>query len=247
MSLTGDISNLIGKADALIETFENKSTEIDDKVASVIEDLSETAISIYVNAYAGDDNNDGRSVNKPVGTLEKALVLASKRSLGHIFLLSDVVMTKSMRQYLSQCALIGVSADGAYVRRKLRFLNEATNSPSSEGKRFPARLEMVGRAVIDVRYIDIELPDVSDDANWSGTVFNTGAGIDFFARNVSISLSGPSRSVKLLRSWDGPVGFWASDLTLGDGMPGRLISGLDAGANPNEHSSNRFRSNLTSV
>lgn len=72
-----DLANLVGAANNLVQTFENKEADIDSKIAL----LSQVAISklsgdffdnaIYVDALNGDDGNSGVP-SSPVKTLEKA-------------------------------------------------------------------------------------------------------------------------------------------------------------------------------
>lgn len=75
MSLDADIGNLIASSQQLIDTFEGKKTEIDNRIAqaipSSVSQLNQIiAPRFWVDAVNGDDANPGTSSTTPVKTLD---------------------------------------------------------------------------------------------------------------------------------------------------------------------------------
>ncbi|WP_109317542.1 hypothetical protein [Pseudovibrio ascidiaceicola] len=71
MSLTGDISNLVGRADALITAFEQKEAGIEQQVQAAIAAVPENTRILYLNQQTGNDSNNGVAADRPLRSLEK--------------------------------------------------------------------------------------------------------------------------------------------------------------------------------
>ncbi|KZK83613.1 hypothetical protein PsAD13_02664 [Pseudovibrio sp. Ad13] len=91
MSLTGEITKLVGKATELIDTFEAKETEIDHKVQAAVAAFPETHKILYVDAFNGDNSNLG-TVEEPLLTLQGAIERAPINGSADIYLLSDITL-----------------------------------------------------------------------------------------------------------------------------------------------------------
>ncbi|SDR15327.1 hypothetical protein [Pseudovibrio sp. Tun.PSC04-5.I4] len=99
MSLTGEITKLIGRADALISTFNGKKKEIEAAVKNAVETIPTQRINLYLDQINGDDTNTGQRSNAPLRSLDKALDLIGDGRSGEIRFLSDYTMEK--RRYVT--------------------------------------------------------------------------------------------------------------------------------------------------
>lgn len=85
MSLDTDIGNMIASAQALIQMFEMKKSEIESAVAAAVSAIPKLNKKFYVDAVTGDDSNDG-SNGSPMQNIAKAINSVPSGGYGFLIL-----------------------------------------------------------------------------------------------------------------------------------------------------------------
>lgn len=93
MSLTTDMSTLVARADALIQTFDTKEAQINAALAVALAAAPQIVHTLYVDQIAGKDTNDGRTAAAPLKSIEKAIALVGEGRHLHLALMSDYTVT----------------------------------------------------------------------------------------------------------------------------------------------------------
>lgn len=88
MGLDTDIGNLIASSDDLIQTFNNKKTEIDSALQNALATLPETMKTFFIDQVNGDDTNSGTE-NSPLLSIGEALKRTAWNHSCDIKLMSD--------------------------------------------------------------------------------------------------------------------------------------------------------------
>ncbi len=91
MSLTGDIANLVGKADELIDTFKAKEAGIEQAVQAAVAAVPDMHKVFYVDPGAGSDAAKGDAA-EPLLTLNKAVELTPVNGSATVYLLGDITL-----------------------------------------------------------------------------------------------------------------------------------------------------------
>lgn len=245
MSLTSDITRVIERADALIDVFEGTSSAIQARIDQLAAAGRDTLRIVSVNAISGNDQNPG-SVEQPYGTLAHAIEANAGTPVLVVNLYSDVALTKRVNT-ASRTIIIQGFGGGGSLRRTLSPAAEASNSPNWQGHRVAAGIIFDADGALQLRDIDLALPDVPE-AIISRSFVSSNSGITAILRDVQLSIASPTSVASFMEAWSpAPVRLWASSTVLTPDVAGHVVSGIPAGANPNANTSNRFVSNLTSL
>ncbi|WP_321446900.1 hypothetical protein [uncultured Cohaesibacter sp.] len=246
MSLTDNITDLVDESRALIETFNAKKDDIDAAVARL--EAAETMVTkwVYVDSVNGDDEGLG-TAEEPYLTVEKAIDATKDNIRVLVLLLNDAVMTDRVTTGARALLFQGRNAAGETVRRTLSFAAEAVTSPRWSGQRQCAGIEFSASGMVTFTSIDIVIPDCGEEITFPYLVHGGQSG-ELILRDCDVSIAAAGGVALLLSTYyPAPAALWASNVVLGTGVEGHLMRGVAAGVDPNTDTSNRFRSNLTSV
>ena len=95
MSLDTDIGNLVAASQSLVDTFEAKENDIQQKVNAALATIPENKKTFYLDAINGDDTNVG-NFSAPLKTLDEAIKRTPYAGYCRVFLLSDYHLDHSI-------------------------------------------------------------------------------------------------------------------------------------------------------
>lgn len=91
MSLTQNITTLIGRADSLVSAYETKADEIDQKIQEAVAAFPDTHKVFYVDPTRGHSSNSG-SRDNPLLTIQDAISRTPINGSANINLLADTML-----------------------------------------------------------------------------------------------------------------------------------------------------------
>lgn len=246
MSLEQSVTDLVNEARALLDWGSDSKSELADAIARIEAAAATSSKIVYVDAINGNDEALGTSI-APLLTLDKAIEVTSGYSRAVVYLLSNVTLSSLIWTEARLLVLSGVTSTGAPATRTLQFASEASNSPAADGSRRVASIRPTANAVLVMENINFIIPNCGAVIN-DPLCIRSAAGLGAILRNGSISVADVATTARMFSARSPtPFSLWVDNVSLGTGVPGKLIDEFAAGMDPNAAISNRFRSNLTSV
>lgn len=207
------------------------------------------AAVFFVDPTNGLDTNDGQTLDTPLKTVDKAIASLPRDGFSTILLMGDVVVNY-YTTLLSPVTFYGIqrgngNASNTYTgfQRKITFANEATNSPQDGVGRTVACFN-VGAPYLRYQFVDVLMGNPAAEVTHRAHHSLVGADLQMSSCNVNAPTPG-ALSILLEVSDGARSSLWFSG-SMGGNMPGKIIRGIAAGANPNS-SNYTIQSNLTSV
>ncbi|KZK81797.1 hypothetical protein PsW64_02386 [Pseudovibrio sp. W64] len=234
MSLTGEITKLVGKATELIDTFEAKEAEINQEVQAAVAAFPQTHKVFYVDAVNGDSNNSGDQ-EEPLLTIQDAVERTPINGSANINLLSNVILPPERYSLQNKSIQIyGHRAPGGKAKLKATVFEK-------DGYAYLSGWNTFGlNAGFMLRFVDIEFPTYTGElpgfnryrsilGNFSGYVQT----LSHFAISDAELIFPNENGFGLLAcaSGTGLVFLGNSIVDVNGNMSGRYVDGADA-SNP---------------
>lgn len=158
MSLETDVSNLVTKANTLIDYFNGKKSAIDTAVNAAIAAIPDTARTWWVDPVNGLDSNAGNSRTAPFKTIVKAMASTPNSGQCIVNLLGDYTMDTTMGLNVSYLTIYGIDAVSSGVTPKIKFKYMLFDSAGTPSVQLAGFILYSFSASIELRNVDIDLP-----------------------------------------------------------------------------------------
>ncbi len=233
MSALDDIEAAAAALNNLTAQEAAEKARIDAAVAAALGAFANPQKTVYLDAVAGLDTNDGSTPALAMQTLNKALSLIGAGQYGTVMLQSDVTVTAPIA--FVGTALVtspGVAPDGsAPIKRKVTFAPSAVTANPAPSANY-AIYHAVGTSLIFIG-VNVALGPVTTATGVFGTTYR----LEFWHGSISFD---PASTSPLIAAGIG-ASVWFIDMALPANYGGRIFQGIPAGANPN---STALRTNL---
>lgn len=228
MSLDSDIAQLTGTANALINTFEKKKSDIEQGITDALSSIPKFNKSFTVDQLNGNDSNDG-TAESPLKSIPEVLRRTPFGGRAEVMLINDYNITERIDINGQFLRIIGQKF-GESEYTKLNFVvGQVTSGPEV----IPIYASAFG--YLELYSLNVNWPDTTgvtfEGNNFAlvGPRFSSDAS-SLFVKMTYVNISRPTNTVPMFAQTTCHVHFMASALILNSNMDGYWVKNVPAGS-----------------